>query len=234
MSSLTGRCPACDSAITSGDERCAACEQVLGEANLCDRCHALAPALVRGVELCCSACGATRDRAPGVIIANASEIERALHVGWPSPWSKLAPAALLVAVLLLVFTQVLTLSRSASLVLNVLAGLALLAAGAAGLRVRHQRALWQRRRRFVLDQHIVGLACQQQGVLSAAHVARALALDASEADARLGDLVARARATIEVGESGQVTYVFRDVKPTRGIRIRGRDSTTGSHRFPPT
>jgi hypothetical protein len=231
VSSPTGRCPACNQPVAPGAERCAACEQVLGESNLCERCHALAPALVRGVELCCPACGAVRERGPGVIIANASELERAVEVGWPQPFSAVALGAVGAAVALSLVGFALGSGHGRG-VLRLLVVLALAVAAVAGLLVRHRRGLLWRRRRYVLEQRIVGLAYQRHGFLSTVDVAAALGLDAAEAEACLSELVARARASLEVSqESGQVRYVFGDVKPTRGIRIKGRDST-GSHRMP--
>jgi hypothetical protein len=103
---------------------------------------------------------------------------------------------------------------------------------AAGFMVRQRRRLLHRRRIYALDQRIVGLAYQREGMLTTRDVAAALGLDPAEAEARLSDLVARARASLEVSqESGHVHYVFKDVKPTRGIRIKGRESTTGTHRM---
>jgi hypothetical protein len=203
---------------------------VLAEANVCDRCHALAPAIVRGVELTCPACGAVRERGPGVIIANASELERSVQVSWPQPWSAVALGAVAAAVLLSLLGF--ALAAGGRGVVRMLVLVAVAVGAAAGVMVRRRRTLAWRRRRFVLEQRIVGLAYQRQGLLSTFDVAAALGIDAAEAEACLSELVARARASLEVSqESGQVSYVFRDVKPTRGIRIKGRDST-GSHRMP--
>jgi hypothetical protein len=203
---------------------------VLGEDNLCERCHALGPALVRGTELCCPACGATRQRGPRVLIANVSELDRALYVGWPQPFAAIALGAWGGAVVLALLGFLL--GDDARTLMRGLVVLAVGVAIVAGLLVRQRRKLLLRRRAFALDQRIVGLAYQRDGMLTTRDVAAALGLDAADAEARLSDLVARARASLEVSqESGHVHYVFKDVKPTRGIRIKGRESTTGTHKM---
>jgi hypothetical protein len=202
---------------------------VLGEENLCDRCHALGPALVRGAELCCPACGATRSRGPRVIIANVSELHRAVEVGWPQPFAAIALGAWAGCVVLALLGFVV--GDAARPLMRWLVLVAVLVAVVAALFVRQRRKLLHRRRLYALDQRIVGLAYQRDGMLTTRDVAAALGLEPAEAEARLSDLVARARAGLEVSqESGQVHYVFKDVKPTRGIRIKGRDAT-GSHRM---
>jgi hypothetical protein len=222
VSSVFECCPACAQATRAADLQCKACGQVLGEIHRCERCRALAPAIERDGALRCAACAAERVPRLGLSIISESDYQRALRKGQLLPWTLFGGAALTGAAGLSVAAGLAAAADgTGGRVLALLLGLGSLACAAALTwigRTHLERSM--RKRRFELEQRVVGLAYQAQGRLAARSVAEALNMPLSAAEAFLTDLTQVGRARLDMSESGAVTYVFPDARPTRGIRVR--------------
>ena len=84
---------------------------------------------------------------------------------------------------------------------------------------RSQRASQLGRRRYEMEQRIIGLAFGNDGLLSAGAVSATLRITVNEAKQLLGELVATGRARAETNEeTGDASYYFGEAKRTRGIR----------------
>jgi signal transduction histidine kinase len=207
---------------------------VLGEDNRCSRCDALAPVIDRGGRLVCSACGADRQRLDGTVVVLESEVVRAFERFAWLPWllggatAALSGAGLSVAALTAALSD--GSFGTAFAVITTMVSLGL-GAGGAYATVRAKRRT-DSRRRFELEQRILGLAFNHEGVLTAADVSHELRVPLAEADAVLTELAKAGRATLDVGEEGELRYGFPQAKPTRAIRVRVSqpgESETGEH-----
>jgi hypothetical protein len=98
------------------------------------------------------------------------------------------------------------------LVMALLVGLPLLYAG------RHLRKSGEDREREAQERAVMALAAKERGELTAAAVARALAISEEAADALLTEMAKRpdGRVSLEVDDSGRLFYVFRDVVASSG------------------
>ena len=165
----------------------------------------------------------------GLSVISESDHRRALRKGQIMPLACFAGAALgagaglSIAVLWLRAAE-----HTGGRVLALLLGLASLAAAfALTLFGRTQLERTLRKRRFELEQRVVGLAYQHQGRLEAQWVSDELGLPLSTAEAFLTELTQVGRARLDMSENSRMTYVFPDARPTRGIRVR--KDPTGSH-----
>jgi hypothetical protein len=188
---------------------------VLGEANLCERCHALVHTEQRDGKLTCSACGAERSAQPGMVVLSADQREAEQRA------RRLRSRLLLIGAGVVALAAIALSSRPSGVLL---VGCGLLGSSALLWFGRSQQRIFDRQRKFALDQHIVGLAHRRQGVLRASEVAAALGVSQAEADALLSRQTERRRAHVEVLGDGEVRYVFKEAKPTRGIRMRTKDA----------
>jgi hypothetical protein len=103
--------------------------------------------------------------------------------------------------------------------LAVVAALGLLGAGhlaRSGLMVRRRA---RARRRYEIEQRIIGLAYCNDGLLSAALVSDTLRIAVSEAQDLLGELARTGRARAEPSvDQPEIIYHFGEAKRTRGLR----------------
>jgi hypothetical protein len=167
-----------------------------------------------------------------MVLTTEGELRRALQKGRLLPWALFGAAALSGA-LGLSIAAVLGAAAHTTLghALAWLLGLGSLACAASLTWVgRSSLERTRRVRHFEIEQRVVGLAYQNQGRLEAQAVADALPMTFAAAEAFLTELTRSGRARLEVSEQGRITYVFADARPTRGIRVRGKDGT-GSHRI---
>lgn len=184
------------------------------------RCHGLCPALRDGDDLVCSACGAAREPADRVVVIDEFERDHALAPPSSLPWYAVLTA--LIGAGVLWYASILT-PNPRGRVLAELVAICLVLGAAVGVYFAYRsHTARMRRRRFELEQRIVGLAHQREGVLTVQEVATKLGVRPAEADVFLTELAKLGRATLEVSD-GRMRYVFREAKPTRGIRIRTRE-----------
>jgi hypothetical protein len=216
-------CPACRERITTKGLRCAACQVALGEGNRCGRCLAIAPVFERSGRYVCSACGETRTRHDDTLVTT----EAALLQAFDPARGRGLPLLLyaLSALSLLTLTWLVargTLPRGLALLL----GAVLLVASVRLQRLaRRRQARAQARRRYEIEQRIIGLAFRKDGLLTASAVSTTLRISHSEAQELLGELASSGRARAEPPADGsETTYFFGEAKRTRGLR--GRTSSS--------
>jgi Flp pilus assembly protein TadB len=187
----------------------------LGDGNRCARCMATAPVFERTGRYVCSACGESRQRYAQTIVTSEAELLQAFEISTPMPL--LRPALLILGVLCL-----LGVGARAGLPLWMLAAVGVLGLGAA-LQVAWSGRLLRRRargrRRYEIEQRIIGLAFCNDGLLSAGLVSDTLRISVREAQELLGELVRAGRARAEPSVDGpDIIYHFGEAKRTRGIR----------------
>jgi hypothetical protein len=187
----------------------------LGDDNRCARCLATAPVFERTGRYVCSACGENRQRYAQTVVSSEAELLQAFETSVPRPLLRAAPWACGVLVLV-------GLGARAGLPFWLLAGVAALGLGAAaqvgwsGLLLRRRA---RGRRRYEIEQRIIGLAFCNDGLLSTGLVSDTLRISLSEAQELLGELVRAGRARAEPSVDGpEVIYHFGEAKRTRGIR----------------
>jgi len=212
-------CPACRERVITRGPRCASCKVALGEGNRCGRCLAIAPVFERGGRHVCSACGETRTCHDDTLVTTETELLQAFDPargrGLPVLLLALSALALLVLVWLAVRG---TLPRGLAL----LAGAGLLIVSAPLQRLaRRRQARARARRRYEIEQRIIGLAFRKDGLLTASAVSTTLRISYSEAQELLGELASSGRARAEASADGaETTYFFGEAKRTRGLRGR--------------
>ncbi|HEX6241513.1 MAG TPA: hypothetical protein VFZ61_11485 [Polyangiales bacterium] len=208
-------CPACSAALTSRVSQCGACGVVLGEDNRCGRCLATAPVFERTGRHVCSACGETRTRYPNTVVASEAALLQAFETRPARPL--LRPLAILVfAFVALALAQ----RAGAPAWLGVSgAALSLLAAGDVARRGLLLQRRVRARRRYEIEQRIIGLAYCNDGLLSAGLVSDTLRIALSEAQDLLGELARTGRARAEPSvDRPEIIYHFGEAKRTRGLR----------------
>jgi len=234
------QCPSCSREVSQHDARCPDCRQVLGTDNLCEQCHALAPATRHGHRIVCSACQSVRARRPNTVVSSA----RALR--WLAAWERFrvrvyggaaassALFGLLLGGLLLAYAP----GSWHSFAWSVLVAMALVTTAFA-LRIKRVRTLGGARDRFMLQQRLLGYAHQRRGVVTAEGVAHHLDIPVTAADAMLDDLVRVGKADMDVSDRGEISFALhapragsalpRGARPTEsvrpGARQRQRQST---------
>jgi hypothetical protein len=209
-------CPACSVALTLDASQCASCGIALGEENRCGRCMATAPVYERTGRHVCSACGETRQRYPNTLVTTEAALLQAFE-GAPARFP-LLPFSLsfLAAGGLALLSRV---SPTGSWLAWVAGLVAALAFVHFGRRARHKRHVARARRRYEIEQRIIGLAYCNDGLLSAGLVSETLRITVMEAQELLGELVSTARARAEVSvDGGPTVYHFGEAKRTRGLR----------------
>lgn len=216
-------CPACRERNTAKGLRCAACQVALGEGNRCGRCLAIAPVFERSGRYVCSACGETRTRHDDTLVTTEAALLQAFDParGRGLPLLLYALSALALAILTWLVVRG-TLPRGLGLLLGaVLLALSVRLQGLA----RRRQARVQARRRYEIEQRIIGLAFRKDGLLTASAVSTTLRISHSEAQELLGELASSGRARAEPSTDGsETTYFFGEAKRTRGLR--GRTSSS--------
>lgn len=217
----TQRCPACDAVVPLGASQCVACGLALGEPNWCPGCHAFAAVYARPGRYVCGACGADRVVLPGTIIATEAELLTAFDETRRS-WSSAALALAAMG------------SGSAWIAHRALPGgwnlvlpLVLVAGslfGAYGLArgARRSGLRRARRRRFEIEQRIIGLAFRNDGLLRAEEVSSTLRIPLAEAEALLAELARSGRASLRATPAGEA-YDFTEAKRTQTLRVRAAE-----------
>jgi hypothetical protein len=213
-------CPACRERITvKGSLCCAACKVALGEGNRCGRCLAIAPVFERSGRYVCSACGETRTRHDDTLVTTEAALLQAFDPargrGLPLVLLALSGVTLLVVIWLAASG---TLPRGLAL----FAGAVLLLGSERLQRLaRRRQARAQARRRYEIEQRIIGLAFRKDGLLTASAVSTTLRISHSEAQELLGELASSGRARAEpYADGSETTYFFGEAKRTRGLRGR--------------
>jgi hypothetical protein len=209
-------CPACSAALAPDASQCACCGVALGEDNRCPRCMATAPVYERTGRHVCSACGETRPRQAHTLVTTEAELLQAFEAP-PARAPLLAiSTALLCASALALLGRVLP---DAAWLTWLLAVVAALVFGVVGRNARHRRRVARARRRYEIEQRIIGLAFCNDGLLSANLVSETLRISVMEAQELLGELVATARARAEMSvDGGPTIYHFGEARRTRGLR----------------
>jgi hypothetical protein len=177
---------------------------------------ATAPVYERTGRHVCSACGETRPRYPHTLVTT----EAALLQAFEAAPAKL-PLLPLTAALLSASALVLIgrLAPQASWLTWLGAFAAAFAFAHYGRRARHKRHVARARRRYEIEQRIIGLAFCNDGLLSANLVSETLRITVMEAQELLGELVTAARARAEMSvDGGPTIYHFGEARRTRGLR----------------
>jgi hypothetical protein len=209
-------CPACRAKVSAQAGQCGACGVALGEDNRCGRCLAVAPVFERTGRHVCSACGETRLRHPRTIIATEADLLQAFE---PASQRRLTAESLLLLLAAVGFVGAAQLALLPRWLAWPAGGLALVAAVRSHYAASSQRTRQQGRRRYEMEQRIIGLAFGNDGMLSAGAVSATLRITINEAKELLGELVATGRARAETNdETGDTSYYFGEAKRTRGIR----------------
>lgn len=209
-------CPACSAALAPDASQCLVCGVAVGEENRCGRCLATAPVFERTGRYVCSACGETRPRHPNTLVAT----EAALLQAFEATPNKFPLIPLSVALLL---ASLLALVGRLAPDFGWLSWLGAFAAALGfahlGRRTRQRQRVSRARRRYEIEQRIIGLAFCNDGLLSANLVSDTLRISVMEAQELLGELVSAARARAEPSADGGPTiYHFGEAKRTRGLR----------------
>jgi hypothetical protein len=216
------KCPACREQVSATSLRCSACGVALGEGNRCGRCLAIAPVFERTGRHVCSACGETRVRHDDTLVTT----EAALLQAFDPTQGRARPLLLFVSTGV-VAAGLLWLAANAVLPrwLSLLGLALLLVAALRGQRLLQRRQAWAHaRRRYEIEQRIIGLAFRNDGLLSASTVSTTLRISRSEAQELLGQLASSGRARAESNADGSdTTYFFGEAKRTRGLRGRSSD-----------
>lgn len=209
-------CPACRAKVSAQAGQCRTCGVALGEDNRCGRCLAVAPVFERTGRHVCSACGETRTRQARTIVSSEADLLQAFE-----PASQ--GTVTVKSVVLLLAAGGFAGAGGMALVPTWLgwpaAWLAVLAAVRAHFAAGKRRTRQLARRRYEMEQRIIGLAFGNDGLLSANAVSATLRIALNEAKAILGELVTTGRARAETSEeTGETSYYFGEAKRTRGIR----------------
>lgn len=210
------KCTVCGADIPPGDTVCPHCGRAHYGA-VCASCRQPAPTLVRGGQVVCSGCGATRGPLSGVPLNMVGSAHRAGSVLTTvlSIAVILGGIALggvvgtLVALISGIFGQSAALGIGLGLVLSSLGGVA----GYLGL--RGSRALRERgeaARDAAFEQSILAMAANRAGSVTTTEVAQNLGLPLRDADRLLTEMGRKGRATVEVNREGLLQYTFRDVR----------------------
>ena len=214
MAVTDNRCPSCASAVSPHDARCGGCGVVLGVDNVCERCHALAPAVTRGGRLVCSACGSERMRQLHTVVESEGQALRTRDRQQLKAGLFNGGGALLAAFGLVVGTLVGLFGQNAFEVALAVA-VAVVALAAAALAVRQGKRVKKRaeaRERFELEQRLLGFAYQRAGVVTSREVARHLNISVDAADAMLDSLVTAQRADMDVTDEGEIMFSFKSAR----------------------
>jgi len=188
----------------------------LGEDNRCGRCLAVASVFERTGRHVCSACGETRPRHPRTMISSEADLLQAFE---PAAWTFVPVGAIGLSLAALALAACGMFSLLPGWLCGSLAVLSLAAAVFAIRAARTQRARQLGRRRYDMEQRIIGLAFGNDGMLSAAAVSSTLRITLHEAQDILGELVVTGRARAEThDETAETSYFFGEAKRTRGIR----------------
>jgi hypothetical protein len=212
-------CPACRARNTARGLRCAACQVALGEDNRCGRCLAIAPVFERAGRCVCSACGETRARHADTLVTTEAELLQAFDPrrGSGLPRLLLGLSALSLLLVAWLWAQGTLPRDNAILVGTVVLGMSVWLQRLA----RRRQARVRARRRYEIEQRIIGLAYRNDGLLTPSAVSTTLRISHSEAQELLGELASSARARAEPAADGsETTYLFGEAKRTRGLRGR--------------
>ena len=221
--SASDTCPCCHAKRAKSATRCASCSAAIGEANRCARCLAYAAVIERTGGYVCGACSAPRERLPDTLCLSDAELLRALE---PRPAERYRAIALLTA---LPWFAAAGLMRGVAPPFRWLFAL-VGALALVGLLARGQRAQrrTQRRRTFEIEQRIIGLAYQTDGVLREQDVSTRLRISLAEARAILQELADQQRA-VAYGQGREVSeFRFGEARRTRAIRRRSQPPPTDS------
>lgn len=208
-------CTVCGAAMAPGETVCRHC----GRAHygpVCASCQQPAPTLVRGGQIVCSACGATRGPLAGVPLNMAGEAHRVGSVVTSVLAWVVVLAGLAVGGLVGLAVSLLAAAFSASVWWGIGAGLVLGGtAGAAGaLLMKGSRALEGRARRIrdeALEQSVLAMAATRRGSVTTLEVSQNLGIPLAEADRLLGEMSQKGRALVEINREGILQYTFKDV-----------------------
>jgi hypothetical protein len=196
--------------------RCGVCQALVGLANQCGRCHAFSPVIARGDGFVCSACGCPRDRLRETVCMSDREVLQELE-----PRARLSPwlLALLCALPFLAGAGW-SARRGAHFACALSLGGALLTFGLLLRAALRRGRLAARRRTFEIEQRIIGLAYQNDGVLREGEVSVRLRISLAEAREVLHELVRQERAVSDLQVNDRSEFRFGEARRTRAIRRR--------------
>lgn len=229
------RCPTCGTAVPPGAARCPQCGRVFGEANRCPHCNAIAAVRRKGAGYACVACGGERQVGPGTTVLGddgPSRVEQLTVRGVDPASAALARLVRLAGVLMVgaaVVAGAIGLTTSAPVIVMMVAAAAL---GAGGITAMSQAARVEsrarERRERALEQRAIAIAETHAGDVTATQIAKELHLGLEEADALLTRMADGARVAVEVDDEGIVHYVFREIRASRGPKLRVADDAGAS------
>jgi hypothetical protein len=209
-------CPACGVPLTRATSQCPACGVALGEDNRCARCIAVAPVFERTGRYVCSACGETRTCYQGTVVTTEAALLQAFENPVQASYRYAGAAAGMAVLVPLAILAVSGTGEAWAWLLSA-ASAALFVWTARRLLAMRQRA--RARRRYEIEQRIIGLAFRRDGLLSAPLVSDTLRISLFEAQELLDELARSGRARAEPSvDSPEVFYHFGEAKRTRGLR----------------
>lgn len=186
---------------------------------ICPSCRQDAPSLVRGLRVCCAACGAPLGLASASGAVNFAGRPARIGAGLASVvgWIVLA-VGLLAALLIGALFQAIWPAGIVGWVLGAIIGIPCSAIGLSLLfGGRKLRSMGQASERDARTHAIFALAGGQGGIVTAGDAARALSLRVEESDALLTQMANESdgRITLEVDDNGGLAYHFHDIRPLR-------------------
>jgi hypothetical protein len=193
--------------------RCARCAALVGADNQCERCHAFMPVVERTGGYVCGACESPRERNTSTACASDAALLQALEQRQERPlwlYGILTGGPLLGLAGFSATRGFVLLAQAAAAVAVILAMMLMLL-------LRVQRRLGARRRKFEIEQRIIGLAYQNDGLLREGDVSARLRISVVEARDVLGELEVQQRATVH-SQRGPIEYRFGEARRTRAIR----------------
>jgi hypothetical protein len=204
--------------------RCPSCSALAGAQNQCLRCHAWSPLIARGEAFVCAACGSPREQTAGAICVTDAELLQALELrrGRSPVLVALGCGAPFVLAALLACFGARADEPGSALAISGLS-LGLMAGGLAAFGLVLARGLRRvrneaRRRTFEIEQRIIGLAYQNDGVLREGDVSSRLRISLAEARSVLNDLVRQERAVTDGFGGPRAEFRFGEARRTRAIR----------------
>lgn len=214
-------CSVCGAAIPAGESLCPHCGRAHYGA-VCGACGQPAPTLVRGGQVVCSGCGASRGPLAGVPLNMVGSAHRA----GSAITAVLSVAVILggiavggvvgglIALIAGIFGKSMALGLGIGAVLSAVGGVA----GYLGLRgAKRLRARGDAAREAAYEQSILAMAANRGGSVTTMEVAQNLGIQLRDADRMLTEMGRKGRAVVEVNGEGVLQYTFRDV---RGALLR--------------
>lgn len=199
---------------------------------VCQACQQPAPTLVRGGQVVCSGCGATRGPLSGVplnMVGTAHKVGGVVAsvAGWAIVAAGLALGGIVgltVGMIAQIFAVSALWGVGIGAVIGAMSALVgmLLLRGGKSLKERGQKAKDE-----ATEQSILAMAASRRGAVMTLEVSQNLAIPLAEADRLLTEMSQRGRALVEINRDGLLQYTFRDVRGALDVMAAQTGAPTG-------